>query len=80
MSEFSLLEQAPQPTAVVRSTIAVSDIPNFMRHAYEAVMRVLTLEGITRVGEPFAYDMGGSNEDGQARSGFPSRHCLHTTG
>jgi len=71
MSEFSLLERAPQPTAVVRSTIAVSEIPKFLGHAYEAVMRVLAMQGITPVGEPFAYYLGAPTTTVELEAGFP---------
>jgi effector-binding domain-containing protein len=71
MSEFSLLERIPQPTAVVRSTIAVSEIPNFLGHAYEAVMRVLAMQGITPAGEPFAYYLGAPTTTVDLEAGFP---------
>ena len=71
MSEFSLLERAPQPTAVVRSTIAVSEIPKFLGHAYEAVMRVLAAQGISPVGEPFAYYIGAPTTTVELEAGFP---------
>ena len=71
MSDFSLLERAPQPTAVVRSTIAVTEIPKFLGHAYEAVMQVLASQGITPVGEPFACYMGQPTTTVQIEAGFP---------
>ena len=71
MSEFSLLERAPQPTAVVRSTIAVSDIPKFLGRAYAAVMRVLAIQGITPVGGPFAYYRGAPTTTVEIEAGFP---------
>jgi effector-binding domain-containing protein len=71
VSEFSLLERAPQPTAVVRSTIAVTEIPKFLGHAYEAVMRVLASQGITPVSEPFAYYLGAPTTTVDLEAGFP---------
>lgn len=71
MSEFSLLERAPQPTAVLRSTIAVSDIPKFLGRAYEAVMRELAMQGITPTGEPFAYYRGAPTATVDIEAGFP---------
>ena len=71
MSEFSLLERAPQPTAVVRSTIAVSDILEFLGGAYAAVMRVLAIQGITPVAEPFAYYRGAPTSTVDIEAGFP---------
>jgi hypothetical protein len=43
MPEFSVVDRVAQPTALVRSTIAVADIPQFLGRAYEAVMRVLAV-------------------------------------
>ena len=71
MSEFSLLERAPQPTAVVRSTVAVSDIPKFLGHAYDAVILVLAGHGITPVGAPFAYYLGAPTTTVEIEAGFP---------
>jgi effector-binding domain-containing protein len=71
MSEFSLVERAPQPTAVVRSTIAVAEIPTFLRHAYEAVMQGLGSQGIAPVGEPFAYYLGMPTATVELEAGFP---------
>ena len=71
MSEFSLIERASQPTAVVRSTIPVSDIPEFLGRAYEAVMRVLASQGIAPVGEPFAYYLGPPKTTVELEAGFP---------
>ena len=71
VSEFSLLERASQPTAVVRSTIAVSEIPKFLRHAYEAVMRALASQGMTPVGGPFAYYMDAPTATVELEAGFP---------
>jgi effector-binding domain-containing protein len=71
MAEFSLMERAPQPTAVVRSTIAVAEIPRFLGHAYEAVARVLASQGITPVGEPFAYYKGVPTTTIELEAGFP---------
>jgi effector-binding domain-containing protein len=71
MSEFSLVERAQQPTAVVRSTIAVTDIPKFLGHAYEAVMQVLASQGITPAGAPFAYYMGAPTTTVELEAGFP---------
>jgi effector-binding domain-containing protein len=71
MSEFSVVERAPQPTAVVRATIAMADIPKFLGHAYEAVMQVLGSQGIAPVGEPFAYYLGKPTTTIELEAGFP---------
>jgi effector-binding domain-containing protein len=72
MSEFSLIERAPQPTAVVRSTIPVTEIPKFLGHAYEAVMQAISTQGITPVGEPFAYYHGAPTTTIELEAGFPT--------
>ena len=77
MSEFSLLERSPQPTAIVRSTIAVSEIPEFLGRAYQAVMRVLAIQGVTPMGEPFAYCRGAPTTTVDIEAGFQSRFLAH---
>ena len=71
MSEFSRIERAPQPTAVVRSTIPVTEIPKFLGHAYAAVMQAINAQGITPVGEPFACYPGAPTTTIELEAGFP---------
>ncbi len=71
MSEFSLLERPAQPTAVVRGTVPVSEIPNFLGQAYGAVMEALSSQGVTPVGEPFAYYLGVPTTTVELEAGFP---------
>ena len=71
MSDFSLVERAPQPTAVVRATIPVAEIPTFLGHAYAAVIQALNSQGMTPVGEPFAYYRGAPTTTVDLEAGFP---------
>jgi effector-binding domain-containing protein len=71
MSEFSLVERAPQPTAVIRASLLVSDIPAFLGRAYRTVMQVLASQGMTPVGEPFAYYLVAPTTTVQLEAGFP---------
>ncbi len=80
MSEFSLLERAPQPTAVVRATIPVSDIPAFLGRAYQSVVQVLEAQGIAPVGEPFAYYLGAPTTTVEMEAGFPVAAACEPSG
>ena len=71
MSEFSLVERSPQPTAVVRATIPISEIPTFIGHAYEAVIHALNSQGMTPVGAPFAYYLAKPTTTVELEAGFP---------
>jgi effector-binding domain-containing protein len=71
MNDFSLIEQRPQPTAVVRTIIPVAEIPRFLGHAYEAIMRALAEEGIEPAGPPFAYYLGVPTDTVELEAGFP---------
>ena len=71
MSEFSLVERPAQPTAVVRATIPIGEIPKFLGHAYEAVMQAMNAQGLTPVGEPFAYYLGAPTTTVELEAGFP---------
>jgi effector-binding domain-containing protein len=71
MSDISLLERAPQPTAVVRATIPVSEIPKFLGHAYAAVMQVLASQHIAPTGAPFACYLGAPTATVEMEAGFP---------
>ena len=71
MSEFSLVERPAQPTAVLRATIPVGEIPKFLGHAYEAVIQAITAQGLTPVGEPFAYYLGTPTTTVELEAGFP---------
>ena len=71
MSEFSIVQRAPQTTAVVRGTVAVADIPKFLGEAYGAVMQALAAQGIAPVGEPFAFYLGMPTATVELEAGFP---------
>ena len=71
MSDISLLERAPQPTAVVRATIPVSEIPAFLGHAYAAVMQVLASQHIAPKDAPFAYYLKAPTATVELEAGFP---------
>jgi effector-binding domain-containing protein len=71
MSEFSLVEREPQTTAVAHATIPVAEIPTFLGHAYEAVIQALNSQGMTPVGEPFAYYLGAPTTSVELEAGFP---------
>lgn len=71
MSEFLLLERKPQPTAVVRATIPVAEIPAFLGRAYEQVMQALRAQGGAPVGPPFAYYLGMPTATVDMEAGFP---------
>ena len=71
MSDFSLILRAPQPTAVVRAKIPVSEIPKLLGDAYHQVMQVLASQGVTPVGAPFAYYLAPPTTSVDMEAGFP---------
>ena len=80
MSEFSLLERAPQPTAVMRATIPVSEIPAFLARAYATVVQVLGAQGIAPIGAPFAYYLGAPTTTVEMEAGFPIAAACQPSG
>lgn len=71
MSEFSVFEREPQPTAVVRAIIPASQIPAFLGRAYGQVMQALRVHDIAPVGPPFAYYLGMPTTTVEMEAGFP---------
>ena len=71
MLNFALIERAAQPTAVVRATIPVTEIPAFLGPAYGKVMQALAAQGIAAVGPPFAYYLHAPTATIEIEAGFP---------
>ncbi len=71
MNECSVIELPTQPTAVVRATVPMQELPAFFSRAYGSVMAALGAQGLTPVGGPFAYYLGMPTETVQVEAGFP---------
>lgn len=66
-----LEERTPQPTAVIRATVPVTGIPDFLGGAFEETIRVITGQGLMPAGPPFACYR--RTEDGfEVEAGFPA--------
>jgi effector-binding domain-containing protein len=52
---YEVLDLEPTPTAVVRGSVPLPELPEFFRRAYGMVFRELERQGIAPVGEPFAF-------------------------
>jgi hypothetical protein len=55
MAGFAVSESPVQPTAVVRGTALMSELPSFFGTAFSAVAAVLNARGTPPTHEPFAY-------------------------
>ena len=73
-------ELAEQPTAVVRSTLAVRDIGRFMGHALGTVAQALGDQGLFPAGPPFARYHRLSEQEFDVEAGFPIAGSLRPTG
>ena len=71
MSVFELVEMVPRPAAVVRATIAVSDLPSFFGRAFGAVAAAAAGQGLQLLGEPFAFYPGAPTDVVEVAVGFP---------
>jgi effector-binding domain-containing protein len=77
MLELSLTQRAAQHTAVVRAMIPTGQIPAFLGHAYGAVIQALSAQGMTPVGEPFAYYLHAPTPNVEMEAGFPvATQCM----
>ena len=80
MSECSLVELPTQPTAVVRATVRLEELPAFFGRAYGSVMAALEEQGLAPVGEPFAYYLGMPTESVDVEAGFPIARPIAPSG
>jgi len=71
MAAFELVEMGPRPAAVVRATMAVSDLPSFFGRALGAVAAAAAGQGRELVGEPFAFYPGAPTDVVEVAAGFP---------
>ena len=70
---------APATTAVVRSSLLVSEIPDFMRHAFASTARILASQGISLVGPPFARYVHVEDDRFIVEAGFPTTAAVAAT-
>ena len=70
MSVFELVELVPRPAAVVRATMAVSELPSFFGRALGAVAAAAAGQGLELLGEPFAFYPGAPTDVVEVAAGF----------
>ena len=80
MSDCSLIDRSAQPTAVVRATVRLADLPAFFGRALGSVWQALEAQGLTPAGKPFAYYLGMPTETVEVEAGFPVAGRLEPTG
>ena len=73
MTEFAVVDHAAEPTAVVRATVQIADLPRFLSTALQRVLAELEAQHVPPGGEPFAYYRGMSDSKVDVESGFPTR-------
>jgi effector-binding domain-containing protein len=78
--ECSLLERPAQPTAVVRGSLPVADLPTFFARAFPAVWAALEAQGIGLAGEPFGYYPAVPGTTVEVEVGFPIAGPFAATG
>jgi len=61
---------APSPAAVVRDTMATSELPSFFGRAFGAVAAAAAAQGVELVGEPFAFYPGAPTDVIEVAAGF----------
>jgi effector-binding domain-containing protein len=79
IARIESVELPPQPVAVVRDHVASPDLPEFLGAAFEESLAVLTGQGHTPAGPPFArYHPRGDGFDVEA--GFPASGSVTAAG
>lgn len=71
MAPFGVFESAAQPTAVVRATLTVSELPAFFGRAFSSVAAVLSARGTPPNQAPFAYYPRLPGATIEVEAGFP---------
>ena len=66
-------------TAVVRSSVLVSEIPGFMSHAFRSVAQILANQGISVAGPPFARHHHVDDDRFSIEAGFPTTSAVLPT-
>jgi len=80
MSEYSLVDYEPRPTAVVRGRVKLQDLPAFFAHSLPLVLQAIEAQGVRPGGEPFAYYRGVPNGSVDVEAGFPVLGAFTSTG
>lgn len=75
-----LVELGPRPAAVVRASMAASDLPPFFARAYGAVAAAAAGQGLEVAGEPFAFCPNTPTEVVEVAAGFPVSGAVQPAG
>ena len=80
MSAVELVELDSRPAAVVRSTVAMTELPNFLGRAFGSVMAAVAEQGVAVAGEPIALYLRPPGELIEIAAGFPVAGTFVPTG
>jgi effector-binding domain-containing protein len=80
MQDVQLEDRPLQPTAAVRASVAVSELPAIFDHAFPAVMTALRAQGLRPSGEPFGYYPRTPGDRVEVEAGFPVASRIEPTG
>lgn len=80
MSVPELVEMGPQPAAVVRASVAFSDLPAFFGRAFGAVAAAAAGQGVELAGEPFGFYPGMPTDVVEVAAGFPVSGTVEPSG
>ena len=71
MNEYHVVDLTPQPTAVVRATVPMGELPAFFARAFSAVWSLLSTQGVAVAGAPLGLYLSEPGETVELEAGFP---------
>lgn len=80
MTDVEIVELSPQPTAVVRATVAWSELKDVFDRGFRAVFEVVTAQGVAMTGAPFGYYPVAPGEQVTVEVGAPVASEIEATG
>lgn len=71
MDDYEVIDLAPQPTAVLRGRLPVTELPGFFERAFHATWEAIEAQGAAVAGPPFGYYPTMPGETVEVEAGFP---------
>ncbi|BDZ63459.1 GyrI-like domain-containing protein [Agromyces mangrovi Wang et al. 2018] len=80
MTEITIAERAPQPTAGIRETVPMDQLPEFFGRAFHATMEAMRAQGVAPAGPPFGKYHGVPGATADVEAGVPVAGAFETAG
>jgi len=80
MTEFDVVTLEPQPAAVVRGEVPMSEVGTIFDRAFGEVVGVLEAQGLTPTGPPFGFYPRMPGETVEVAAGFPASGTVTPSG